>query len=243
VAVERRSVPSERLAERFSLAAGVGCSLHAVLAAGTSPSVSSGFLVTHRDSITVGVHVTGADAPEDVRAALTAFGAHPAVAPYLKGAPLVAGSARCAPVAQPRRHLEGRGWLLAGDSAGLPDFHGAVLRGRNRALRSGWLAGEEVARSAGVPGTRAARPTGHYPRRLRSEGVDVGAARSQDPIVGDPRIHRAYPDLLAAAFHRLMTEESHPKEPVAQALRATRRSSRRTWSAIVRDATGAMRRL
>ncbi len=205
--------------------------------------MASGFLVTHRDSITVGVRISGAASPEAATALRSAFQAHSGVAPLLGGGVPVPGAARVALVPSRRRPLGGPGWLLAGDSAGLPGFSGAVLRGRNSALRSGWLAGAATGPSLARPTQGPLRAASAYEHLLRTEGIGAEGPASADPLIGDPRIHGAYPDLLATALHRLMTETGGPKEPVTAALRGSRRSSGRTWRAIARDATGALRRL
>jgi flavin-dependent dehydrogenase len=236
ISVERLALGESRVADRFGLSDGSGCSLHAVLGAAPPDRVASGFLITHRDSVSVGVRVLGATGDPSLE--LSRFRNHPAIAPFLLGATPITGSAGTTPAPFRRRRREGPGWRLAGDAGALPAFHGAVLRGRNRAFRSGWLAGEAA---GGRPSS--SRTSLSYARRLRSEQLLGDGPELRDPVIGDPRIHAAYPDLLAATFHRLMTESGGPKEPVTRALRATRRSSGRSWPALVRDATGAMRRL
>ncbi len=243
VSTERLALPAPTIEERFDLAPGAGCSLHALLGAVPPPTVASGFLLTHTDSVTVGVRIAGHVAPEAAGAMRAAFQAHPAVAPFLRGSVPLPGSARVLPSSTRRRAWAGPGWALAGDAAGLPDFHGAVLRGRNRAFRSGWIAGEEGARALTASSSGPIGLGGSYGRRLRSEGLGRRGPGDGDPLVGDARLHAAYPDLLAAALHRLMTETGGPKEPVTAALRGTRSSSGRSLGAIARDATGALRRL
>jgi electron transfer flavoprotein-quinone oxidoreductase len=227
---ERLMLPSGRIEERFSLSPGNGCSIHAILGNLPAAQVASGFLVTHESSITVGIRASGELGPDATAVLRSTFRDHSAIAPYLQGASPIAGSARRATLPERRHRWEGPGWRLAGASAGLPDFPGAVLRGRNDAFRSGWLAGQLPA-GAG------------YSRRLRSEGMGRNDPRAQDPLIGDPRIHGSYPELVAFAFHRLMTDEGRPKESVTTALRATRRGARRGWSTMARDAAGAVRRL
>lgn len=243
LATERLALLSSRLEERFDLSPGMGASLHGMLGWVPPPRAASGFLVTHRDSVTVGIRIEGASAPEEALGLLRSFHDHPSIAPLLDGAAPVPGSARTTTTAARRRVSAGPGWLLSGDAAGCPSFRGAVLRGRNLAWRSGWLAGMAAAQALARNGSPRPDLSGPYRRLVRSERWDADGADGRDPLIGDPRIHGSYPDLLASVLHRLMTESGGPKEPVTAALRASRRASGRSWRSIARDAAGAARRL
>ena len=118
--------------------------------AAPAASPAAGFLYTNRDTVSVGVvvSVTGLAAagvrPEEL---IADFKAHPAIAPWLKGATLKEYGAHLIPEggydAMPA--LAADGLLVAGDAAGLTLAAGIWLEGVNFAIGSGLAAGQTAA--------------------------------------------------------------------------------------------------
>ena len=170
-------LPSGVIEDRFLLPEGEGA---AMLFVGdcTHGSVGGGFLYTNKESISLGLVATIANAADGanevpVYQMLEDFKNHPAVAPVIRGARLVEHSGHMVPEGGydmvPRYVFDG--CLVAGESAGLLHEHG--LPGARHGLRRGpparWRARRPPRRS--TPATRA--PRASPPTRAPWEGSFV----------------------------------------------------------------------
>src|SRR5215472_10391751 len=186
---ETLALPREVIDERFGLVGDQGLDIEMVGC--TSGIPGGGFLYTNLDTVSVGV-VVGVSGlggarkrPEELVAAVKA---HPAVAPYLRGAELKEYSAHLIPEggyrSMPRLAVDGM--LVAGDAASM-------------CLAAGlWLEGVNFAIGAGLAG---------YRRRLESCFVlaDHKRLRNAADIVLADRMQREYPGLACDFVEQVFT--------------------------------------
>ena len=222
-------LPPEVIEERFGVGAHRGVDIEMLGATGGIPG--GGFLYTNADSVSVGVVVSlpGLAAaqvrPEQLIADLKA---HPAIAPYLRGATVEEYSAHLIPEggydAMPRLAIDGM--VIAGDAAGMCLAAGLWLEGVNFAIGSGLAAGRAVARAVAA-GDTSARGLASYRRDLESGFVlaDHKRLRGAPRLVLSDRIQQRYPGLICDIAEGLFTV-SNP-EPKPGLLRLARRSARR----------------
>ena len=156
---ETLALPREAIEERFGLAGDQGLDIEMVGC--TSGIPGGGFLYTCLNTVSVGV-VIGLDGlaaaktrPEELIGSLKA---HPAIAPYLRGAELKEYSAHLIPEggyrAMPR--LATDGMLVAGDAAFMCLAAGLWLEGVNFAIGAGLAAGRTAAEAIVAGDTSAA---------------------------------------------------------------------------------------
>ncbi len=222
-------LPPAVIEERFGLASGEGADIEML---GVTGGIGGGgFLYTNRDSVSVGLvlSLTGlAEAstrPEELIAGLKA---HPAIAPYLRGAGVREYSAHLIPEggyhAVPRLAIDGM--VVAGDAAGLCLATGLWLEGVNFAIGSGLAAGWAVA-AALAAGDTSARGLAGYRRELESAFVlaDHKRLRHAPRLLLRDRVQHRYPGLLCDLAEGIFTVTT--PEPKPGLLRLARRSARR----------------
>ena len=189
-------------------------------------------LPLHRlDTVSVGV-VVGADGlaaakmrPEELIADLKA---HPAIAPYLRGAELKEYSAHLIPEggyrAMPQLAIDGM--LVAGDAAFMCLAAGLWLEGVNFAIGAGLAAGRAAAKAIAAGDTSAAGLAG-YRRRAGGRFVLADHKRLRDAprLVLADRMQQGYPG-LACDFVEQMFTVTNP-EPKLGMARLSRRSAKR----------------
>jgi electron transfer flavoprotein-quinone oxidoreductase len=203
-----------------------------------------GFLYTNRDTLSVGVTVTVADLrdsrvrPEQI---LDLFMMVPDVARLVEGLTVAEYSAHLIPEggfdALPQ--IVHPGVLLIGDAAGFVLNTGLNLEGANLAITSGRLAGEAAVAAHGArdfsgPSLR------RYERSLQNSHVlaDLKMYRSSSKFLGNPRIFKDYPRLVAAAVEDIVRADGSPKRtPGRQVLRQA--GGMIGWRAALRDVFAA----
>src|ERR1035441_7895594 len=172
-AKETLALPREVIDERFGLAGDQGLDIE--MLGCTSGIPGGGFLYTNLDTVSVGV-VVGLDGlvaakvrPEELIASLKA---HPAIAPYLRGAELKEYSAHMSVAA------------------------GLWLEGVNFAMGAGLAAGQTAAEAIAA-GDTSARGLAGYRRRLKACFVlaDHKRLRNAADIVLADRMQQEYPGL------------------------------------------------
>jgi electron transfer flavoprotein-quinone oxidoreductase len=222
-------LPPAVIEDRFGLADGEGADIEMLGMTGDIPG--GGFLYTNRDSVSVGLvlSLTGlAEAkarPEELIAGLKA---HPAIAPYLRGAAVREYSAHLIPEggyeAMPRLAIDGM--LVAGDAAGLCLATGLWLEGVNFAIGSGLAAGRAVAAGLAA-GDTSARGLAGYRRELESAFVlaDHKRLRGAPRLLMSDRVQHRYPGLLCDLAEGIFTVTN--PDPKPGLLRLARRSARR----------------
>jgi electron transfer flavoprotein-quinone oxidoreductase len=221
-------LPAAVIEERFGLAAHEGADIEMLGATRGIPG--GGFLYTNADSLSVGVVLSLhglAEAkvrPEELIADLKA---HPAIAPYVRGATLKEYSAHLIPEggydAMPA--LAADGMLIAGDAAGMCLATGLWLEGVNYAIGSGLAAGRAVA-AAVAAGDTSARGLAGYRRDLESSFVlaDHKRFRKAPQVVMADRVQRSYPALLCELAEGVFTVAN--PQPKPGMLRLARRSAK-----------------
>jgi electron transfer flavoprotein-quinone oxidoreductase len=239
-------LPASVIEERFGLAEHEGTDIEMLGATRGIPG--GGFLYTNADTVSVGVVVslpglTGAGVrPEELIADLKA---HPAIAPYLRGATVREYSAHLIPEggydALPT--LATDGMVVAGDAAGLCLATGLWLEGVNFAIGSGLAAGRAVA-AALAAGDTSARGLAGYRRDLESGFVlaDHKRLRKAPQVVLADRLQQRYPGLLCDLAEGIFTVTNPVPKPGA--LRLLRRSAthhRISLAGLIRDGLAAMR--
>lgn len=194
------SLPAEVINERFGLRERQGLDIEILGCTRDIPG--GGFLYTNADTVSVGVILSlpGLAAagvrPEEVIGDLKA---HPAIAPYLRGATLKEYSAHLIPEggydAMPALHTDGL--LVAGDAAGMTLAAGIWLEGVNFAIGAGLAAGRAAARAA-ASGDASRRALASYRRELAGTYVlaDHRRLRRVPRLVLSDRVQRRYPGLI-----------------------------------------------
>jgi electron transfer flavoprotein-quinone oxidoreductase len=221
-------LPAAVIEERFGLAAHEGADIEMLGATRGIPG--GGFLYTNADSLSIGVVLSLpglAEAkvrPEELIADLKA---HPAIAPYVRGATLKEYSAHLIPEggydAMPA--LAADGMLIAGDAAGMCLATGLWLEGVNFAIGSGLAAGRAVA-TAVTAGDTSARGLAGYRRDLESTFVlaDHKRFRKAPQVVMADRVQQRYPALLCELAEGVFTVTN--PQPKPGMLRLARRSAK-----------------
>ena len=227
---ETLALPRDVINERFGLVGDQGLDIEMVGC--TSGIPGGGFLYTNLDTVSVGV-VVGlvglAEAkirPEELVAGVKA---HPAIAPYLRGAELKEYSAHLVPEggyrAMPR--LATDGMLVAGDAASMCLAAGLWLEGVNFAIGAGLAAGRTAAEAIAA-GDTSARGLAGYRRQLESCFVlaDHKRLRNAADIVLADRMQRDYPRLACDFVEQVFTVTNpRPKLGMAREFfRAVRRN-------------------
>lgn len=128
----------------------------------------------------------------------------------LLGAGSAAGVGR--DMAALRGKLYGDGFLVAGDAGGFCFSNGFVIQGMNYAALSGAAAGRTVA-EAKKKGDFSAEALGLYLHLLEEDHVlsDFRRFKTVPRAVWNPRMHSAYPALMADVFKEMFTERGQPK--------------------------------
>jgi len=243
---ETLALPREVIEDRFGLTGDQGLDIEMVGC--TSGIPGGGFLYTCLDTVSVGV-VVGLDGlaasktrPEELIGALKA---HPAIAPYLRGAEVKEYSAHLIPEggyrAMPR--LATDGMLVAGDAAFMCLAAGLWLEGVNFAIGAGLAAGQTAAEAIAAGDTSAAGLAG-YRRRLEANFVlsDHKRLRNAADIVLADRMQQEYPGLACDFVEQIFTV-TNPKPKLGMArefFRAVRLNKVRLRH-LVRDGWQAMR--
>jgi electron transfer flavoprotein-quinone oxidoreductase len=221
----------EEIDRRFGLEGREGVDIEMI---GVTGGVAGGgFLYTNLASIALGVVVSAAglaesgERPEDLIAGLKA---HPAIAPYVRGAELGEYSAHLIPEggydAMPE--LAADGLLVAGDAGSFCLATGIFLEGVNFAIGSGRAAGEAAVEALRQGDTTAAGLAG-YRRRLESSFVlqDHRKLRRAPGLILSPRLQRQYPALLCDVAERFFTVDNpRPKPGLWRLLKEERRHHR-----------------
>ena len=243
---ETLALPREVIDERFGLVGDQGLDIE--MLGCTSGIPGGGFLYTNTDTVSVGVVVSLpglAEAkvrPEDLIADLKA---HPAIAPYLRGATVKEYCAHLIPEggydAIPRLAVDGM--VVAGDAAGLCLATGLWLEGVNFAIGSGLAAGRAVA-AALAAGDTSARGLAGYRRDLESAFVlsDHKRLRKAPQVVLADRLQQRYPGLLCDLAEGVFTVTNPVPKPGL--LRLAHRSARRhqvSLAGLIRDGLAAAR--
>ena len=203
------ALPRAVIDERFGLSGDQGMDIE--MLGCTSGIPGGGFLYTNLDTVSVGVVVglTGLAAagtrPEELVARVKA---HPAVAPYLRGAELKEYSAHLIPEggyrSMPRLSIDGM--LVAGDAASMCLAAGLWLEGVNFAIGAGVAAGRTAAEAIAA-GDTSARGLAGYRRRLEASFVlaDHKRLRNAADIVLADRMQQEYPGLACDFVEQVFT--------------------------------------
>ncbi len=229
------ALPAATIEERFGLRPGQGLDIE--ILGGTDGIAGGGFLYTNRDTVSVGavLSLEGLAAarrrPEEIVGALKA---HPAIAPYLRGAELKEWAAHLIPEggldAMPA--LAADGLLVAGDAAGMTLAAGIWLEGVNFAIGSGLEAGRSAAAAVAAGDTSAAGLAG-YRKALEASFVlaDHARLRRAPALVLSERVQARYPGLVGDLLEELFTVDNpRPKPGVLALLRRAARANRvRLW--------------
>lgn len=239
-------LPAAVIEERFGLAAHEGTDIEMLGATRGIPG--GGFLYTSSDTVSIGVVVSlpglteAKVRPEDLIADLKA---HPAIAPYLRGATIKEYSAHLIPEggynAIPKLAVDGM--VVAGDAAGLCLATGLWLEGVNFAIGSGLAAGRAVA-AALAAGDTSARGLAGYRRDLESGFVlaDHKRLRKAPQVVLADRLQQRYPGLLCDLTEGVFTVTNPvPKPGVLRLLRRSATHHQVSLAGLIRDGLAAMR--
>jgi electron transfer flavoprotein-quinone oxidoreductase len=233
-------LPPEVIEERFGLGPGEGLDIEAVGCTRDIPG--GGFLYTNRDTISLGVvvSVTGlAESGVRPEELIADFKAHPAIAPWIKGATLQEYNAHLIPEggydAMPT--LAGDGLLVAGDAAGLTLATGIWLEGVNFAIGSGLAAGYAAA-AAVVSGDVSATELESYRRALEANFViqDHRRLRAAPHLILSERMQRQYTRLMCDLVEQVFTVTNpDPKPGLVRLFRDTVKGRGVRWRDLARD--------
>ncbi len=245
-AKEVLSLGKEEIDRRFGLVDRQGLDVEMIGVTGGIPG--GGFLYTNLDTVAVGV-VVNVDAlaratvrPEELIAGVKA---HPAVAPYLRGAELAEYSAHLIPEggydAMPE--LVTDGMLVAGDAGGFCLAAGLFLEGVNFAIGSGRAAAETAVAAIGR-GDTTAPGLAAYRRSMEETFVlaDHKKMRRAPALVLSERMQTQYADLICGVAQGLFTVSNPAPKPGLR--RLVRREQKRhgvRLRSLVRDGITSFR--
>jgi electron transfer flavoprotein-quinone oxidoreductase len=237
------SLPREVIDERFGVRSQEGVDIEMV--GHTRGVPGGGFLYTNSDTISIGavLALPGLAAakvrPEEIIADLKA---HPALAPYLRGATVKEYAAHLIPEGgfdhMPALAVDGM--LLAGDAAGMTLAAGIWLEGVNFAIGSGLVAGQ-VAAEAAAAGDTSARRLAAYRARLEKQFVlaDHRRLRGAPELILSERMQHRYPGLVADLVEGMFTVTNPEPKPGAIAL--LRRAAKRNGVSLRELASDGMK--
>lgn len=239
-AKEVLGLPAEVIEERFGLGPQEGLDIEAV--GGTAGVPGGGFLYTNRDSVSVGVVVSLKGLTESKRRPeelIAGFKAHPAIAPYLKGAQVKEYSAHLIPEGgySTMPQLGTDGLLVAGDAAAMTLAAGIWLEGVNFAIGAGLAAGRAAA-AAIVAGDVSAAGLAGYRRALEKSFVlrDHKRLRLAPELVLSDRMQQQYTGVLCDIAEELFTVTNpDPKPGLLRIIIRTLRRHRVRWRSLLRD--------
>lgn len=239
-AKEVLSLPAEMIEERFGVGPHEGLDIEAVGATGGVPG--GGFLYTNRDSISVGVVVSlpglvaSGRRPEEL---IAGFKAHPAIAPYVKGASVKEYSAHLIPEGgfDTMPALATDGMLVAGDAAAMTLAAGIWLEGVNFAIGAGLAAGRAAAAAVSAGDVSADGLSG-YRRALEQSFVlkDHKRLKRAPKLVLSDRMQQEYTRVICDIAEELFTVSNPAPKPGLLKImwRALRRHPVR-WRDLARD--------
>ncbi|MGO8882406.1 MAG: FAD-dependent oxidoreductase [Streptosporangiaceae bacterium] len=240
------ALPREVIEERFALTGDQGLDIE--MLGCTSGIPGGGFLYTNLDTVAVGVVVglkglaASGKRPEELIAGVKA---HPAIAPYLRGAQLKEYSAHLIPEggyrAMPRLAIDGM--LVAGDAASMCLAAGLWLEGVNFAIGAGLAAGQTAAEAIAAGDTSASGLAG-YRRRLAASFVlaDHKRLRNAADIVLADRMQQEYPGLACDFVEQVFTVTNPvPKIGMAREFLRAVHSNKVRWGSLAHDGWQAMR--
>jgi electron transfer flavoprotein-quinone oxidoreductase len=240
------TLPAEVIEERFGLAPHEGLDVEVVGCTRGIPG--GGFFYTGKDTVSIGV-VVGLEGlagsgmrPEEL---IGDFKAHPAVAPWVKGAEVKEYAAHLIPEGgyDTMPDLVRDGFLVAGDAAGMCLAAGIWLEGVNFAIGAGLAAGQAAA-AAVVSGDVSARGLSAYPRMLGSNFVlqDHRRLRGAPHLVLSERVQSQYPGLVCDLVEGLFTVGNpDPKPGVGRLLERSVRRAGVRWRDLAKDGLDAAR--
>jgi electron transfer flavoprotein-quinone oxidoreductase len=236
----------EIIEERFGLGSHEGIDVEVVGCTGGIPG--GGFFYTNHDTVSIGVVVSLeglAAAGVRPEALIAGFKAHPAVAPWVKGAVLKEYSAHLIPEggydAMPE--LVADGLLVAGDAAGLTLAAGIWLEGVNFAIASGWAAGQTAA-AAVASDNVSADGLAAYRRTLENNFVlqDHERLRRAPGLILSERMQSQYPKLMCDLAEQMFTVTNpEPKPGVARLVWRGVKASGVRWRDLARDGIETMK--
>ncbi|HET9077801.1 MAG TPA: FAD-dependent oxidoreductase [Acidimicrobiales bacterium] len=245
-AKEVLSLPAHVIEERFGLGPEEGLDIEAI---GATAGIPGGaFLYTNRDSVSVGVVVglpglaASGRRPEEI---IAGFKAHPAIAPYLKGAAVKEYSAHLIPEGgyDHMPELATDGFLVAGDAAAMTLAAGIWLEGVNFAIGAGLAAGRAAA-DAIVRGDVSAAGLAGYRGALERNFVlqdHIRLRRAPNLILSD-RMQQQYTAVICDLAEQLFTVTNPaPKPGTARILMRTIRRHRVRWRDLARDGVETLR--
>ena len=217
-------LPASQIEDRFLVPEGEGA---AMLFVGdcTHGSVGGGFLYTNRDSVSLGLVATIANAADGanevpVYQMLEDFKNHPAVAPVIRGAKLVEHSGHMVPEGGhgmvPRYVFDG--CLVAGESAGLCMNMGYQVRGMDFAVASGQMAGQAAVKALDAGDTSAAG-LASYKQAMEGSFVikDLATFRKWPHTMESwTSMFTDYPVMAREAFNALFSVDGEPQRPLVK---------------------------
>jgi electron transfer flavoprotein-quinone oxidoreductase len=240
------ALPAEVIEDRFGLGPHEGLDVEVVGCTAGIPG--GGFVYTNRDTVSIGVvvSVTGlAEAgarPEDL---IAGFKAHPAIAPWLKGATVKEYAAHLIPEggydAMPA--LAADGLLVAGDAAGMTLAAGIWLEGVNFAIGAGLAAGQAAAAAVASGDVSTAGLAG-YRSALEANFVlqDHRRLRRAPHLILSERMQGPYPQVMCDVAEQLFTVTNpDPKPGLVRLLRQSVRTNRVRWRDLARDGLETVR--
>jgi electron transfer flavoprotein-quinone oxidoreductase len=211
-------LPRETIDERFGVGDREGVDIEILGCTRGIPG--GGFLYTASDTVAVGLVLS---LPELARAKVRPeeligdLKAHPAIAPYLRGATLREYSAHLIPEggydAMPSA-LAIDGMVVAGDAAGMTLAAGLWLEGVNFAIGSGLAAGRAIDRALAA-GEATARALASYREDLESQFVlaDHRRLRRAPELLMSERVQQRYPALLCNLAEGVFTVTNPTPKP------------------------------
>jgi len=240
------ALPAHVIEDRFGLGSREGLDIEVVGCTRGIPG--GGFLYTNHDTVSVGVVVSlnglagSGVRPEEL---IADFKAHPAIAPWLKGATVKEYGAHLIPEggydAMPA--LAADGLLIAGDAAGMTLAAGIWLEGVNFAIGSGLAAGRTAAAAIASGDCSQAGLRG-YRKALEANFVlqDHHRLRRAPSLILSERMQGPYPRLICDIAEQMFTViNPDPKPGLARLLHQSVKARGVKWRDLARDGIETIR--
>lgn len=241
-------LPRSAIEDRFRVAGTEGVA-HAIVGDCTQAIGGGGFLYSNLDSVSIGVVLRLDDL---MRSGATAsdvhdrFLAHPAIAPLLRGGELLEYGSHLVPEGGRAmvHDLVRPGLVVVGDAAGFGLNTGFTVRGMDLAAASAVTAAKAIHAAIGV-GDCSADGLAGYPAEVDRSfvGADMRTFAKAPAFLENPRMYKAYGELMADVLHGIYDLDMTPRRHIASTgLRALRRSPVKIRQ-VARDGLAAVRAL
>ena len=239
---------AQTIEDRFGVD-GIHGAAHALVGDCTKGVGGGGFMYTNKDSISIGLVLRLDDLVAKERDAVTLFEdflRHPAIAPYLEGGEIIEYGSHLVNEGglEMMGDLQGAGYVMVGDAAGLTLNTGLTVRGMDLAIGSGICAARAIHKALSS-GDCSAESLGLYRKLLDASfvGKDMRTYAKAPAFLERPRMYEQYGPLVADVLHRVFDLDTTPREHLLATARKALRDSPVKMRDLVSDGIAGVKAL